>query len=97
MGVAALRHAFIRPLQANADRRISEEEWIDIQWRDQLGVDAGVIVACDLGITAGQGLVAGICSSWSLERAEMSVEAHQVEVEVRVRSPTGGQRPPNTG
>ena len=59
MGVAALRHPFIRPLQANADRRVSEEEWIDIHWRDQLGVDAGVIVACDLGIIAGQGLVAG--------------------------------------
>ena len=68
-----------------------------MHWRDQLGVDAGVTVACDLGITAGQGLVAGICSSWSSERANTSVQAYQVEVEVRAPSPTGGQQPPNTG
>ena len=60
MGFAALRHAFIRPLQAGADRRVSEEKWIDNHWGDQLGVDAEFTVACHLTITAGQGLVAGI-------------------------------------
>ena len=90
MGVAALRHSFIRPLQTHADRRVSEEEWIDNHRRDQLGVDAGVTVACDFGIIAGQGLVAGICSSWCAGRAEISVEAHEVEAEVRAPSSTGG-------
>ena len=96
MGVAALRHSFIRPVQANVVRRISEEKCVDTQWRDQLGVDVAVTMACDLGITTGQGLVTGICSSWSLEQTKMSVQAHQVEVEIRAASHSGGQHSPNT-
>ena len=69
-----MRHSSVRPLQAYADGGISEKEWIDSHWRHQLGVDAGVIVACDFRITAGQGLVTGICSSWSLEWAETSFQ-----------------------
>ena len=60
MGIAALRHPFIRPLQAYVGRRVSKEERIDSHWGDQLGIDARVPVACDLGIIAGQGLAAGI-------------------------------------
>ena len=88
MGVAALRHSSIRPLQTYADGGISKKKWIDSNWRHQLGIDAGVIMACDFCIIAGQGLVTGICSSWHLEWTETSVQAHQVEIDVRAPSCT---------
>ena len=97
MGVAALRHSSIHPLQAYVDRGISGEEWIDSHQRHQLGVDAGVIMACDICITAGQGLVTGICSSWHPEWAETSVQVHQVKIDVRTVPCTRYQQPTSTG